>query len=324
MKTLILTLSFYSLAFALPGTVIPGESYPSRPITIVAPYPPGGPADIRARWLAEKLTPVLGQPIIVNNKAGAGGTIGTAFAAKSAADGYTFVIVHQGTLAIAPHIYSHTGYDPIRDLSPVARLDVSPLLLVVNPAVPAKSVADLLRLAKEKAGELNFGSAGIGSPPHIAGELFRRLGGIDVVHVPYKGASAALADLMGGQITYSIDNMAILLPQVRAGKIKALAVTSRQRVPSLPGIPTVAESGLPGYEYMTWMGICAPAGTPREIIARFNSEIGKLLRTPEARDWFAAQGAEPVADTPAEFLSFIKAEYEYWGIVVREAGIKAE
>jgi tripartite-type tricarboxylate transporter receptor subunit TctC len=316
--------SFMFLLALLASSPIFPQAYPSKPIRIIAPYPAGGPADVRARWLAEKLGPVLGQPMIVDNRAGAAGTIGTAVAAQSAPDGYTLVIVQQGTLAIAPHMYPNAGYDPIRDLSPVARLDVAPMMLVVHPKVPVKSVSDLLQLARSNPGELNFGSAGTGSPPHMAGELFRAMANIDVVHVPYMGASPALMDLIGGRLTYSIDNMAILLPHARAGRIRALAVTGKQRLASLPDTPTVSESGLTGYEYVTWMGISAPAGTSVEIIRLLNSEIGKILRTPEAREWFAGQGAEPVIATPAEFAAFINTEYARWGAIVKKTGIKPD
>lgn len=319
--------AFVSLAMLIAGLATDASAaqpYPSQPIKLIAPYPAGGPADIRARWLADKLRPVLGQSIIVDNRPGAGGTIGTETAAKSPPDGYTLVIVHQGTLAMAPHIYPHVGYDPLRDFAPVARLDSSPMMLAVHPAVHANSVTELLRLAKDNPGVLNFGSAGAGTPPHMAGELFRRMAHIDVVHIPYKGAAPALMDLMGGRLTYTIDNMAIQLPQVRAGTIRALAVTGSQRLATLPDIPTVSESGLAGYEYETWMGVSAPVGTPAEIIDRLNLEIAKILATPDARAWFAAQGGVPVIETPEQFARLIKTEHARWGVIIREAGIKIE
>jgi len=300
------------------------QSYPSKPVRLIAPSPPGSPVDIRARWIAEALTPAIGQPVVVENKAGAGGNIGTEAAAKSAADGYTLLLAHQGTFAINPHLYARAGYDPIADFAPVTRLVLSPLVLAVHPDMPVKSIADLIRLAKEKPGQLTFGSAGSGTPPHMAGELFRRAASIDVVHVPYKGASPALVDLMAGRLTYTFDSAAIQLPQVRTGKIKALAVTGSKRLPSLPDVPTVSESGLPGFEYWSWMGICAPAGTPKEIVSRLNRTIVGILSTPQAREWLAAQGGEPVGDTPEEFAAFIRAELAKWGAVVRAGGITAE
>jgi tripartite-type tricarboxylate transporter receptor subunit TctC len=227
-------------------------------------------------------------------------------------------------MALNPHLFPDLPYDPIKDLAPVSRLVVSPLMLAVHPEVPALSVADLVRLAKEKPGQLNFGSPGAGTPPHMAAELFRRLAHLDVMHIPYKTAPAAQIDLIAGRLTYTFDSVATQLPQVRAGKIRGLAVTSAKRLAALPDIPTVAESGLPGYEYWSWMGIGAPAGTPKKIISRLNTEIAKILRTQEARDWFAEQGGEPIIETPEEFAAYIKTEYSRWGAIIREAGIKAE
>jgi tripartite-type tricarboxylate transporter receptor subunit TctC len=300
------------------------QGYPGKPVRLIAPTAPGSPPDIRARWLAEALTPVLGQPVVVENKAGAGGNIGTEAVAKSAPDGYTLLLAHQGTFAINPHVYARTGYDPIADFAPVTRLVLSPMVLAVNPGLPVNTVADLIRLAKEKPGQLTFGSAGNGTPPHMAAELFKRTAKIDVVHVPYKGASPALVDLMAGRLSFTFDSAAIQLPQVKTGKIKALAVTGSKRLASLPDVPTVSESGLPGFEYWSWMGICAPAGTPKDIVLRLNHAIVVILGTPKAHEWFAAQGGEPIGDTPEEFAAFIKTEYSKWGAVARAAGITVE
>ena len=311
------------MASAMASTCF-AQTYPSRLIRLIVPSAPGSAPDIRARWIAERLRPALGQGVIVDNKGGAAGIIGTQTAARSEANGYTLVLVHQGTLALNPHLYPDLPYDPFKDLAPVSRLVVSPLLLAVHPEVPARSVADLVRLAREKPGQLNFGSPGTGTPPHMANELFTRLAQLDVMHIPYKSAAAAQIDLIGGELTYTFDAIASQLPQVRAGKIRGLAVTSAKRLAALPDIPTVAESGVPGYEYWSWKGICAPAGTPKEIISRLNSEITKILKTQEARDWFAEQGGEPIIETPEEFGAFIKSEYLRWGKIIRKAGIKAE
>ena len=300
------------------------QPYPTKPVRLIAPAPPGSPVDIRARWVAEKLAPVLAQPIVVENKAGAGGNIGTEAAAKSSADGYTLVIVHQGTMAINPHIYGRTGYDAVADFAPIIRLLESVLMLAVHPQVPAHSVADLLRLAREQPGRLSYGSSGIGTPPHMAAELFRKMAGIDVQHVPYKGATPALTDLIAGRVAFTIDSFTMQLPQVKAGKLRALAVTGVKRAASAPDVPTFAESGLAGYDYRSWMGVAAPAGTPKQIIARLNAELIRALGTAEARDWFHAQGAEVVADTPEEFAAIIRAEHARWGAIIREAGIRVE
>ena len=276
--------SFAALLASLSASSALAETYPSKPIKIIVPAVAGSPPDVRARWLAEKLYPALGQRVIIENKPGAGGIIGAAAAAKSAPDGYTLLAVTQGTLAFNPHLYAEPGYDALRDFAPVTRVSVGALLLVVHPTVQAKSVAELIRLAKAAPGQLMFGSAGIGTPPDMAGELFKRRANIDVTSVPYKGGNLAHIDLIAGRLTYTIDGIGILLPYVNSGKLRALAVTGSQRVAALPEVPTVAESGLPGYEYETWTGICAPAGTPKEIIVRLNAELVKILRTPETRE----------------------------------------
>jgi tripartite-type tricarboxylate transporter receptor subunit TctC len=300
------------------------QAYPTKTIHLIVPSAPGGPVDVRGRWIAERLRIALGQSVIIENKPGAAGIIGTQSATQSPADGYTLVMVHQGTMALNPHLYPDLPYDPIKDFAPVSRLVVSPMLLAVHPDVPVHSVANLIRLAKEKPGQLNFGSPGVGAPPHLAGELFRRMAQIDVVHIPYKAGPAAQVDLIGGRLTYTFEGVVTQLPQARAGKIRALAVTSAKRLAALPDIPTVAESGLPGYEYWAWMGISARAGTPKAVITRLNAEITKILSTREAHEWFAEQGGEPVLETPEEFAAYIKTEYSRWGRFIREAGIKAE
>lgn len=314
--TALIALSFAQLCHAQP--------YPAKPVRLIVPAAAASPPDMRARWLVERLRVALGQTLVVDNRAGAAGIIGMQAAATSAPDGYTLVLVHQGTLALNPHLYPDLPYDSIKDFAPIARLGVSPLLLAVHPEVPAQSVAELIRLAREKPGQLTFGSAGAGTPPHMAGELFRRTAGIDVLHVPYKSAPPQLADLIGGRLTYAFNAIAGQMPQVRAGKLRALAVTSAKRLAALPDVPTVAESGLSGYEYWSWMGISAPAGTPHTIIARLNSEITKILKTQEARDWFTEQGSEVEPETAEEFAAFIKAEHARWGKTIRAAAIKPE
>jgi tripartite-type tricarboxylate transporter receptor subunit TctC len=300
------------------------QRYPSQPVRIIAPAPPGSPVDIRARWVAEQLSPALGQPVLVDNKPGAGGNLGAEAAAKSPADGHTLVVVHQGIVAINPHLYERTGFDALKDFAAVTRIVDTTLMLMVPQASPVTSVSDLLRLAREKPGQLSYSSSGIGTPPHLAAELFRRMGGVAVVHIPYKGATPSMIDLLAGRVAFSIDSPASHGPHVKAGKLRALAVTSRERLAAFPEVPTMTEAGLPGYEYHGWIGLLAPAGTPAEIIRRLNAELVKALRSPVAKEWFAAQGGVAVGDSPAEFAAYIRAEYEKWGKVVREAGIKAE
>jgi tripartite-type tricarboxylate transporter receptor subunit TctC len=300
------------------------EAYPSKPIRLIIPTAAGSAVDIRGRWIAERLTRVLGQPVVADNRAGAGGTVGTDAAAKSAPDGYTLLVVHQGTMVLAAYTYPGLTYDPITDFAPITRLSVNPLLLAVHQSVPVSSVADLVRLAREKPGQLSYGSPGSGTPPHLAGELFKNMANIDVMHIPYKGGGPAVTDLVAGRLTYTFDNLSIQLPQIKAGKIKPLAVTGARRLPSLPDVPTLAESGLAGYDFLAWMGIAAPARTPQEIVARLSQETTKILATSEAREWLAAQGAEPGGESPTEFAAYIKAEHAKWGPIIRKAGIKAD
>jgi tripartite-type tricarboxylate transporter receptor subunit TctC len=262
--------------------------------------------------------------VLVDNRPGAGGTVGTDAAAKSAPDGYTLVLVHQGTLVLAPYVYPGLPYDPIADLAPIAKISVNPLVLAVNSTLPVGSVEDLVRLARENPGRLDYGSPGSSTPPHLAGELFKSMANIDVAHIPYKGGGAALMDLVAGRLAYTFDNPAVQLPQLRAGRTKALAVTGAHRLPSLPEVPTLAESGLPGYEFLAWMGISAPARTPREILVRLSEDITKVLATSEARESLAAQGAQPGDESPAEFAAFIRTEHARWGPIIRKAGIKAD
>lgn len=312
------------MSSAATGTCF-AQAYPSKPIRLIVPASAGSPPDVRARWLAEKLYPALGQRVVVEDMPGAGGNIGAARAARSAPDGYTLLAVTQGTLALNPHMYteSELGFDALTSFVPITRVSVGALMLATYLGVPAGSVAELMKLAKDKPGALIFGAPGIGSPPHMAGELFRRKAGIEVTYVPYsKGGH--IVDLSAGRVTYTIDGIGVLLPHVKAGRIRALAVTSAQRLDSLPNVPTIAESGLPGFEYEAWTGICAPAGTPKAIVARLNVELAKILHTAEAREWFAEQGVRPVGDTPEEFAAYAKDEHTKWGVVIREARIKPE
>jgi tripartite-type tricarboxylate transporter receptor subunit TctC len=300
------------------------QTYPTGPVRIIAPSPPGSPRDIRARWVADRLALLLGQSVIVENKAGAGGNIGMEAAAKSPPDGQTLVIVDLGTMAQNPHLYAHIGYNPLTDFIPVTRLVSGPLMLAVHPDVPARSVAELIGLAKAKPGSLSYGSSGIGTPPHLAGELFKRMANIDVVHVPYKGAAPAHADLLGGRLAYTIDGFVMQMPAVRVGKLRALAVTGSSRAEIAPDVPTLREAGLADYEYSSWMGIAVPAGTPRFIVARLNTELVRALHQPEAKAWFLEQGGEVIGDDATEFARVVRADYARWSRIIREAGIAAE
>lgn len=320
-RTLLSAIAIASVARAARAQ---GPAWPTRPVRIVVSGGPGGVADIRARWLAERLAPLLGQPVVVENRAGAGGNIGAEFVARIVTDGHTLLVVHQGTLAVNPHLYPRIGYDPIHDFAPITRLGVGSLLLAVHTGVRATSVSELIELARAKPGALSYGSPGIGTPPHLASELFVRAADIKATHIPYKGGGALVADLIAGHITWSIEGMTAQAPHVQAGRLRALAVTTTQRVGSLPDVPTMAEAGVPGYEFVGWAGLAAPATTPKPVIARLYAEIAKVLATAEARDWFATFGAEPGGEPPEVFADFIRAEHAKWGKVIREANIKIE
>lgn len=311
-------------ACAALAPVTAADSYPSKPVRLIVTATAGGPPDLLARWLAERLAPALGTTVVVENRPGAGGNVAMQAAARSAPDGYTLVVAGQGPFALNPHMYASPGYNAIADFAPITEIERGALLLAVNPQVPVHSVLDLIALANRKPGALNFGSPGTGTPPHLASELFNRSANLKVVHVPYAGAPAAMLDLIAGRLTFTFGTVNVQMPQVKAGKIRAIAVTSLTRLEALPDIPTLAESGLPGFEYSGWLGIAAPAGTPEPIIERLQREIASILQTDEARKYFASYGREPVASTSAAFAAFIRAEHTKWGQVIRDSNIKAE
>ena len=314
-----------ALLLAMARSAAPAEApWPTRPIHLVVPGGPGGVIDVRARWFADRLGPVLGQPVVVENRTGAGGNIGMEQVARSAPDGYTLVIVHQGTMAMNPHLYACTGYDALADFVPITRLGMGPLMLAVPVDSPIKTAADLIRIAKARPGKLNFGSPGNGTPPHLASELFKRLAAIDVQHIPYKGGGEETQALVAGQIDFTIEGLNVQLPQVKGGRLRALAVTSASRLPMLPDVPTLAEAGAPGYEFVGWVGIAAPAATPPAIVDRLYRAIAAVESTAEARDWFAAVGAEPGVIAPDAFAPVVRAEHAHWGRVIRDAGIRLE
>jgi tripartite-type tricarboxylate transporter receptor subunit TctC len=307
----------------LPVTVL-AELYPSKPIHIVAPFPPGGPVDILSRTIGNKLAQTLGQPVVVDNRAGAGGNIGADAVAKSAPDGYTLLMGFVGTHAINPSLYSKMPYDNVKDFEPVTLVAVVTIVLVVNPSVPATSINELIALARSKPGELTFGSPGHGTPQHLAGELFNSIAGAQMLHVPYKGAVPALTDLLGGQLSMIFSSMPPALPHIKNGKLRALGVTSATRSPATPELPTIAESGLKGYVVNNWYGILAPRGTPKEIVAKLNAEIVKILKMPDVKESLSAQGAEPFTSTPQQFAVYIKEETEKWAKIIKYSGVQVE
>ena len=301
------------------------QPYPSKPIRFVVPFPPGGPLDIMGRAIAQKLADVWGQPVVVDNRPGAGGGIGAEIVAKSPGDGYTLLMGAVSTHAINPSLYAKVPYDPQKDFVPVALVAQVPNILVVNPSLPVQSVKELIDYARAKPGALSFGSGSTGSTGHLAGELFKTMAGVDMVHIPYKGGAPAMQDLLAGQTQIMFDNLANALPQVKAGKLRALAVTTLKRAPTLPDLPTVAESGLPGFDLTTWFGVFVPAGTPRETVAKLNAEIVKALASKDLADRLAAMGAAPPENnTPESFAAFVRAEAAKYAQVVKRSGARVD
>jgi len=299
------------------------SDYPTRPVKVIVPSPPGGGTDILARVLAQHLSKALGQPFFVENKAGAGNMIGIEFVAHAAADGYTVLVV-PSTLALNSVLYKKVPYDPVRDFAPVTLAATAPNVLVVNPALPAKSLAEFIALAKAKPGALSYGTPGIGTSPHLSMELLKSMAGIDLQHVPYRGTAAAVTDVIGGQIAVTFANALTAKPQVDAGRVRALAVSGPKRIEALPAVPPVAEAGVPGYEAMQWYGVVVPAGTPAPVIARLNTEAVKALQSDEMKEKLALDGAQPVGGTPAEFAALIRSELEKWTRVARAARIEPQ
>lgn len=298
-------------------------AYPAKPVRLIVPFAPGGSTDVLARLLAAALVPELGQPVIVENKAGAGGNIGGDYVAKSAPDGYTLLIAAAGPTVINPSLYTKMPYDPAKDLRPVTLLIQESNLMAVHPKIPAKTVPEFIAYAKSRPNDVSFGSAGNGSPSHLAGEWFNQLTGTQMVHVPYKGTGPAMNDLLAGQIAMMIDNMPALWPHVQAGKLRALAVSTDKRATAAPEVPTVAES-VKGFSFGAWKGLMVPAATPTAIVERLHAATTKALEKPELRKRLLALGAEPVGNTPAQFAELIKADTASWAALVKSTGTKLD
>ena len=299
------------------------QSYPSKPIRIVVPYPPGGFNDTLGRTLAAKFTEAWGQPAVVENKPGGNTLIGNDFAAKSAPDGHTLLVV-AFPFSVVPSLFKAMPYDTVRDFAPVILAATSPNLLVVHPSLPVNTVGELIAAAKAKPGSLSYASTGNGSSNHISMELFKSLAGVNIVHIPYKGSGPAVSDLLGGQVHLMFDNTPNVLPHVKAGKLRALGSSGTKRSALTPDVPTVAEAGVAGYEVTVWFGLVAPAGTPREVIQKLNAEVTRILAMPDVRERFLAQGVEPQGSTPEQFGEHIRAQMAKWKKVVEDAGVKAE
>jgi len=300
------------------------QAYPAKPVRMIVAYPPGGGTDIVGRMVAQKLGESLGQSVVVENRGGASGNIGTELAAHAAPDGYTILMGNVAPNAINVSLFKNLPFDPVADFAPVSLIASTPNILVVHPSTPVRTVGGLIALAKAKPGTLNFASAGVGSSSHLAGELFRILAGADIVHVPYTGAGPAMVDVLSGQVQLYFATMPAAMPHVKSGKLVAVAVTSTRRSRALPDLATIAESGVPGYEASTWYGALAPAHTPPAVIARLHAEIVKILADAAMRDRLADQGFEPVGSSPGEFGAYIKSEIAKWGKTIRDAGIRPE
>ena len=309
---------------ACAGTASAQSTYPAKAIRYVVPFPAGGPLDIVARALGQELNKSWNQPIIIDNRPGAGGNIGADLVAKAPADGYTILMGAVSTHAINVTLYSKLPYDPVRDFAPVTLITSVPNVLVVHPSVPAISVKELIALAKAKPGQINFASGSTGSAGHLAGELFKTMAGVNMVHIPYKGAAPAVVDLLGGHVSLMFDNMSSALPNIKSGRVRALAVTTLQRSPLLPQLPTISEAGLRGFDISTWFGIFAPAGTPPDIVARLNTETVRILNTREMKERLLALGAEPAGNKPDEFAAFVRLEIQKYARVVKASGATAD
>jgi tripartite-type tricarboxylate transporter receptor subunit TctC len=300
------------------------EDYPGRPVTLVVPFPPGGSTTVVARIVADKMSPTLGQPIVVESRGGAGGTVGTRSVARGTPDGYTILLGYTGTLAIGPSMYLNAGFDPRKDFAPIGRIGLAPTALVVHPSLPVHSVRELIAYAKAHPGELNYGSAGIGTLGHLAGAYMASTAGLELIHVPYRGTGPALTDLLGGHIPMMFSPIPSVIGHVGTGALRALAVTSADRSRLLPDLPTIAEAGLPGYEATLRYGLVAPAGTPPAIVARLNAELNAALASPEVQKQLANDGAEPLPGTPEQYGADIDREEKTWSKVVMALGLKGE
>ena len=299
------------------------QPYPAKPVRFIVPFSAGGGADIVARAIGQKLAESLGQQVVIDNRTGAAAIIGMELAARSAPDGYTIILGQTGPNSINPGLYERLPYDAPRDFAPITLTTTYPYVLVVHPAIPARTVKELIALAKAKPNQLTFASAGNGAANHLTAELLKSMAGVSMVHVPYKASAPALIDVLGGHVSMMFDPTITAIPHVKLGKLRALGVTSLKRTAVAPELPTLAETGLPGFESIGWHGILAPAGTPREIVARLHADIVSVLRAPEMRARFAEQGAEPVGNTPEQFLEFLKADLAKWAAVIKAAGVRA-
>jgi tripartite-type tricarboxylate transporter receptor subunit TctC len=325
MRSIGITVSFLLLGTVMVGSwAVAADNYPAKPIRLIVPFPPGGPADALARIVGEKMAASLGKAIVVENRPGAGGNIGMEVGAKAAPDGYTLVLAPAGNLTLNPSLYRSIPYVVGRDFAPITVLATVPNILVVHPSIPAKTVTELMQYAKAHPGELNFSSPGNGSGAHLAGELLKSMAAVDMTHIPFNGIAPAVTAVLGGQVQVMFAGAPSVLQHVKSGKLRALGVASLARIAAAPDLPTLAESGFPGFDVTSWYGIVAPAGTPSQVIDRLHSEMTKALNEPDVREKLAGLGAEPVGNTPAEFAATIRSETAKWSKIVKDAKITAE
>jgi tripartite-type tricarboxylate transporter receptor subunit TctC len=314
-----------SLVFILVLTSLAhAQTWPTRPLRLIVPTAPGGGTDFTGRLVAAKLSETLGQQVVVENRGGGGGSVGADNAAKATPDGYTLLLGSIATHAVNPALYKKLPYDHIKDFAPVSLIGTVPNVLVVHPSVPAKTFAEFISYAKANPGKINYGSSGVGSPPHLSMELLRSMTGINMVHVPYKGAGPALADLLGGQVQAMCTSLAGQITYIRAGRVRALGVTTAKRNPQLPDVPTIIEGGVPGYEVTIWYAVFAPVATPKPVVTRLNADMVKALNSPEMKERMALQGMDPSPSTPAELAAFVKTESAKWTKAVKDSGAQAE
>ena len=315
--------AFILAATALAAAGVAAQEYPSRPVRVIVSTPAGSTPDVTARLVAPSLTKLLGQQLVIDNRPGAGGVIGAELVARSVPDGYTLFISSGGALTILPHLRS-VPYDPLRDFVPIGLISIGPFLLITHPSVPAKSVKELIVLAKAKPGSLNYASAGNGVANHLAMELFKHMTGVNIVHVPYKGAPQAVTDVLAGHMNMMFNSIAPVLPHVRSGRVRTLGIASPKRSPQLPDIPTIAESGVPGYESENWFGLFAPAKLPRRLVTFLNDALVKVVHSPEVKAQFVALGADPIGSSPEDFAAFVRRDMERWAVVVKVSGAKID
>jgi len=312
------------LSVVLPLPLAAAQAYPDKPIRVIVPVPAGGTPDVVARMVAPGLSTLLGQQLVIDNRGGAGGLIGAELAARAVPDGYTVFFSSPGSLTILPHLQKQVAYDTLKDFAPISLVSIGPFLLITHPSVPARTVKELIALARAEPGKLNYASAGNGAANHLAMELFKSMAGVNITHVPYKGAPQAVTDLIGGSVNLMFNSIPPVLQHIKTGRLRLLAVASAKRSPQLPDVPTVSEAGVPGYEAITWFGLLAPAKTPKPIIARLNDVMVKVVHAPDLKSQLEIQGYDPVGSSPEEFAAFIRAESEKYAKVVKFSGAKVD